>query len=116
MTISLEKLVLANMFVFMALAFLFVVLFTRISIKYINKQMLNDSVTPPLWDKGIGASAPFYAMAIFFKRSRLPTPIFDGRLIAKYARSVDKVLAFLHLFTMTGFTISVFTAMYLDRL
>ncbi len=48
MAISLEKLVLANMFVFMALAFLFVILFTRISIKYINKQMLNDSVTPPL--------------------------------------------------------------------
>ena len=53
-------------------------------------------------------------MAIFFKRSRLPTPLFDGRFIAKHARAVDKVLAFLHLFTVAGLTISVFTAMYLD--
>lgn len=67
MTISLEKLVLANMFVFMALAFLFVILFTRISIKYINKQMLNDSVTPPLWDKGTGASTPLLCHGNIFQ-------------------------------------------------
>ncbi|MEM7421728.1 MAG: hypothetical protein AAF364_18700 [Pseudomonadota bacterium] len=109
---SIDKLALASMFIFMALAFIFVVLFTRISIKHINKKMLKDNITPPLWNKGVGA--PFYAMAIFFKRSRLPTPLFDGRFIAKHARPVDKVLAFLHLFTMAGLTISVFTAMYLD--
>tara|TARA_Y100000034_G_scaffold131649_1_gene192858 strand:+ start:1075 stop:1422 length:348 start_codon:yes stop_codon:yes gene_type:complete len=111
---SIDKFALASMFIFMALAFIFVVLFARISIKHINKKMLKDNITPPLWDKGVGASAPFYAMAIFFKRSRLPTPLFDGRFKAKHARPVDKVLAFLHLFTMAGLTISVFTAMYLD--
>lgn len=112
--ISLEKLALSIMFLFMIMTFLFAVLFTRISIKHINKNMEKEGVYSPNWDKGIGASAPFYAMAIFFERSRVPTPLFDGRYIAKYARPLDRFLAFFHLITTMGLLISTFTAMYLE--
>lgn len=53
-------------------------------------------------------------MAIFFKRSRVPTPLFDGRYIAKYARPLDRFLAFCHLITTMGLLISTLTAMYLE--
>ena len=54
--------------------------------KHINKNMEKDGVYPPSWDKGIGASVSFYIFAMFFERSRIPTPMFDGRFVAKYAR------------------------------
>ena len=76
--------------------------------KYIDKHMEKDSVSPPSWDRGIGASAPFYALAIFVKRARKSTPLFDGRFVAKHARPIDKFLAFLHLVSTSGFIISIF--------
>ncbi len=90
------------------------VLFPRISIKYIDRKMLQDGISSPSWDRGIGASAPFYAMAIFCKRARKPTPLFDGSHVAKHARPIDKVLAFLHLISTTGFILSVFSMMILE--
>ena len=43
------------------------VIFPRISVRHINNRMLENGVSPPSWDKGLGASAPFYALAIFLK-------------------------------------------------
>ena len=48
--------------------------------------MEKDGVDPPSWDRGIDASVSFYIFAMFFERSRIPTPMFDGRFVAKYAR------------------------------
>ncbi len=45
--ISLEKLALTSMFIFMIMTFLFAVLFTRISIKHINKNMEKEGVFSP---------------------------------------------------------------------
>lgn len=41
------------------------VIFPRISVRHINNRMLENGASPPSWDKGLGASAPFYALAIF---------------------------------------------------
>ena len=83
------------------------VIFPRISVRHINNRMLENGVSPPSWDKGLGASAPFYALAIFLKRARKPTPLFDGRFVAKHARPIDKFLAFLHLLSTFGFILSI---------
>lgn len=64
--------------------------------------MEKDGVLPPNWDKGIGASVSFYVFAMFFERSRIPTPMFDGRFVAKYARPVDKTIGMIHLISVTG--------------
>ncbi|MBE0379924.1 hypothetical protein [Pseudoalteromonas prydzensis] len=90
------------------------VLFPRISIKYIDSKMIQDGIDSPSWDRGIGASAPFYAMAIFFKKARIPTPLFNGSHVAKYARPIDKFLACLHLISTTGFLLSIFSMMILE--
>ncbi len=90
------------------------VLFPRISIKYIDNKMIQDGISSPSWDKGIGESAPLYAMAIFCERARKPTPLFDGSHVAKYARPIDKFLALLHLISTTGFLLSIFSMMILE--
>ncbi|TMP07597.1 hypothetical protein CWC11_06065 [Pseudoalteromonas sp. S3178] len=109
----LEILLYSTIFFFFYLMIM-AVLFPRVSIKYIDNKMILDGISSPSWDKGIGASAPFYAMAIFFKRARKPTPLFDGSHVAKYARPIDKFLAFLHLVSTTGFLLSLFSMMILE--
>ncbi|GEM_PF-6454105 len=47
--------------VFTVVTFASGVLFYRVSVKYMEK----DGVSPPGWDKGIGASVSFYIFAIF---------------------------------------------------
>ncbi|WP_076924954.1 hypothetical protein [Pseudoalteromonas sp. EB27] len=91
-----------SLIVFMIGTFASGILFSRISVKHINKNMKKDGVLPPNWDKGIGASVSFYVFAMFFERSRIPTPMFDGRFVAKYARPVDKTIGMIHLISVTG--------------
>lgn len=51
--------------VFTVVTFASGVLFYRVSVKYIDKHMEKDGVSPPGWDKGIGASVSFYIFAMF---------------------------------------------------
>ncbi len=99
---------------FFALMMIMTVIFPRISIRHIESKMQENGVSPPSWDRGIGASAPFYALAIFVKRARKSTPLFDGRFVAKHARPIDKFLAFLHLVSTSGFIISIFLMVVLE--
>ena len=85
-----------SLLIFLVISFASSILFSRISIKYINKNMEKDGVDPPSWDRGIGASASFYIFAMFFERSRTPTPLFDGRFVAKYARPIDRIIGAIH--------------------
>lgn len=65
--------------------------------------------------KALALVPPFYAMAIFFKRSRLPTPIFDGRFVAKYARPIDKVIGAAHLISVFGAIICLCIVSYYQK-
>ena len=76
--------------------------------------MEKDGVEAPTWDKGIGASVSFYIFAIFFERSRVPTPMFDGRFVAKYARPVDKVIGAIHSISVAGTIVCLCTITYLQ--
>ena len=111
---TIANLAVAFMFTFLIIMTVVTVLFYRVSIKYFNTRMEKDGVYSPTWDKGIGASGPFYAMAIFFERFRKPTAFFDGRYIVNYARPIDKILGFLHIIASLGLLISTFIVMYLD--
>ncbi|GAP73977.1 hypothetical protein W04_0488 [Pseudoalteromonas sp. SW0106-04] len=114
MIVNIEGLINVLFIVFMPLFLLITALFHRVSAAHISKGMESEGVPPPSWDKGVGASAPCYAMAIFFKRWRGPTFMFDGRLVPKYARTVDKVLACIYLFSTIGLGITLILAAYFD--
>lgn len=94
-------------FIFLFSTFISGVLYSRISVKYINSKMEEDGVYPPCWDKGIGASVSFYIFAMFFERSRIPTPMFDGRFVAKYTRTLDKIIGAIHLVSIIGAVLSL---------
>lgn len=101
-------------YIFLISTFASSILFSRISIKYINKNMEKDGVHPPSWDRGIGASVSFYIFAMFFKRSRIPTPMFDGRFVAKYARPIDKVIGAIHSISVLGTIVCLCIITYLQ--
>ena len=78
-------------------------LFSRVSMKHINKKMELDD--PPSWDRGIGASASFYVFAILFNKYRIKNKLFDARFIAKHARTIDKVIAAIYFTSVAGMII-----------
>ncbi|UJX27591.1 hypothetical protein L3Q70_16760 (plasmid) [Pseudoalteromonas sp. CF6-2] len=80
-------------------------LFSRVSIKHINKKMEKDGVYPPSWDQGIGASASVYVFAILFNKYRIKNKLFDARFIAKHARTIDKVIAAIYFTSVAGMII-----------
>ncbi|KJY98096.1 hypothetical protein [Pseudoalteromonas ruthenica] len=102
---SIEGFVHLMFIVFMPLFLLMTALFHRVSAAYISKGMESEGVLPPSWDICYG---------YFFKRWRGPTFMFDGRLVPKYARTVDKVLACIYLFSTLGFGIALILAAYFD--
>ena len=104
-----------SLLIFLVSTFASGILFSRVSVKHINKNMEKDGVYPPSWDKGIGASVSFYIFAMFFERSRIPTPMFDGRFVAKYARPVDKVIGETHLISVTGMMLCLCIVTYFSK-
>tara|TARA_B100000700_G_scaffold42090_1_gene43055 strand:- start:1072 stop:1413 length:342 start_codon:yes stop_codon:yes gene_type:complete len=112
---TVEGIINLMLIIFMPLFLLMMVLFQRVSAAHISKGMESEGVPPPSWDKGLGASAPCYAMAIFFRRWRGPTFMFDGRLVPKYARTIDKVLAAIYLFSVIGVSATLILAAYFDH-
>ena len=101
--------------IFTVVTFASGVLFYRVSVKYIDKHMEKDGVSPLSWDKGIGASVSFYIFAMFFERSRIPTPLFDGRFVAKYARPIDRVIGAAHLISVFGAIICLCIVSYYQK-
>ena len=104
-----------SLLVFTVVTFASGVLFYRVSVKHIDKHMEKDGVSPPGWDKGIGASVSFYIFSMFFERSRIPTPLFDGRFVAKYARPIDKVIGAAHLISVFGAIICLCIVSYYQK-
>ena len=90
---------------FICVCFISSLLFSRVSIKHINKKMEKDGVYPPSWDQGIGASASVYVFAILFNKYRIKNKLFDARFIAKHARTIDKVIAAIYFTSVAGMII-----------
>ena len=74
--------------------------------------MEKDSVSPPSWDKGIGASASFYVLTILFNKYRIKNKLFDGRFVANHTRPIDRVITAAHFVSVKGAAISLCIALY----
>ena len=63
-------------------------LFGRISVKYLEREMLKEGIEPPIWDKGIGGRIIMYAMVIVTKKSS-PHSLIDDEAILRLTRQKD---------------------------
>ncbi|GAA0355877.1 hypothetical protein GCM10009092_20170 [Bowmanella denitrificans] len=89
---STEMILLLIAFSFAFVSFISVLLFTNITLKYIESKMAEEGKKPPEWDKGIGARIIIYASAIVWK-SHAKTPLADGETVRKYARPIDRKIS-----------------------
>ena len=79
--------------------------FGRISLPYIEKQMVKEGTAIPDWDKGIGGRAIVYAMAILIGKGYSSIMV-DNKAILKHTRKLDWYLALLLVLTVSIFFIS----------
>tara|TARA_B110000211_G_C13905212_1_gene475836 strand:- start:411 stop:770 length:360 start_codon:yes stop_codon:yes gene_type:complete len=88
-------------------------LFGRISVSHIEKEMAGEGITPPVWDKGIGARMIAYAGIIVFPNLKRHASLVNIEATKRFARSKDKKLALFYLITTVVFLTILFTAYYL---
>lgn len=67
--------------------------FGRISVKHIEKEMAKENKEAPVWDKGIGARLPTYALIILFLNINRHASLVDVESTKRYARKMDWYLA-----------------------
>lgn len=91
----------------------FNVLFYRISVIYIERELAkeNDSFEPIELDKGIGARGMMYNQLILFKIKK--HPYVDGEAVMRIARKKDWWLAFLSFYSLCLFAILLCVFYYL---
>ena len=112
MDLTLAPILISLFLTFLVSFFISSLLFSRVSMKHINKKMEKNGVYPPSWDRGIGASASFYVFAILFNKYRIKNKLFDARFIANHTRPIDRVITAAHFASVTGTTISLCIALY----
>jgi len=90
-----EAVILITTGILFFMAALFNVLFYRISVKYIERELAKekDGFEPLELDKGIGARGMMYNQLILFKIKN--HPFVDGEAVLRIARRQDRWLAFL---------------------
>jgi len=69
-------------------------LFSRISVKHIEREMAKEGITPPVWDKGIGGRIIMYAMVIVANKAAKTSPVEDEAIL-RHARKKDYTLSML---------------------
>jgi hypothetical protein len=62
--------------------------FGRITVKYLEQEMLKEGINPPTWDKGIGGRIIMYAMVIVTKKSSQHSLINDEAIL-RHTRKKD---------------------------
>lgn len=65
--------------------------FSRISLKYIDKELERSGIGHPDWD-GVGIRISMYAMAITFEKMS-KNPWIPGEDVRSFARRIDYILA-----------------------
>ncbi|MFT4906087.1 MAG: hypothetical protein ACI978_000144 [Oleispira sp.] len=67
-------------------------LFSRISVKHIEREMAKEGIAPPVWDKGIGGRIIMYAMVIVANKAAKTSPVEDEAIL-RHARKKDYTLS-----------------------
>ncbi|CCN70505.1 hypothetical protein VIBNISFn118_220014 [Vibrio nigripulchritudo SFn118] len=78
------------------------ILFCRISVKHIDSKMNENGISPPAWDRGIGARSIMYAMVLSSNKIAKVSPV-DDEAILKNSRKKDAVLAKIYLYSFSLF-------------
>lgn len=99
-------------FVVLCMWCLTTLLFGRISVKHIEREMKKEGILPPVWDKGIGGRIIMYAMVITAKKAVKKSPV-DDEAILRHIRPIDKKLAWLYLIVTTTIFVLMFIVVYL---
>ena len=68
-------------------------LFSRISVKHIEREMAKEDIAPPAWDKGIGARMIAYAGIIVFPNLKRHASLVNIEATKRFCRKKDKQLA-----------------------
>jgi hypothetical protein len=87
-------------------------LFSRISVKHIEREMAKEGITPPVWDKGIGGRITMYAMVIVANKAAKTSPVEDEAIL-RHARKKDRKFALFYTISMLCSFIMMFTIAYL---
>jgi|TARA_B110000211_G_scaffold178214_1_gene201475 hypothetical protein len=67
-------------------------IFSRISVKHIEQEMVKEGIEPPVWDKGIGGRIIMYAMVIVANKAAKTSPVEDEAIL-RHARKKDYILS-----------------------
>jgi hypothetical protein len=70
-----------------------VLLFGRISVRHIEREMAKEGILPPEWDKGIGARYPAYASIIMRPNVNRHASTVDIEATKRFSRKIDWYLA-----------------------
>jgi hypothetical protein len=70
-----------------------ILLFGRISVKHIEREMAKEGILPPLWDKGIGMRYPAYASIIMRPNAKRHASTVDIEATKRLSRRIDWYLA-----------------------
>ncbi|RPA61356.1 hypothetical protein EGC86_09790 [Shewanella frigidimarina] len=90
-----------------------VLLFGRITVKHIEREMAKEDILPAEWDKGIGMRYPAYASIIMRPNAKRHASIVDIEATKRFSRKVDWYLAvFVQISSVVFFTL-MFTVAYL---
>ncbi|MCI2282411.1 hypothetical protein L3081_02110 [Colwellia sp. MSW7] len=81
-----------------------IILFGRISVKHIEREMAKERIEPPVWDKGIGMRYPAYASIILRPNAKRHASTVDIEATKRFSRKIDWYLALL---------VQVFSALFL---
>mgnify|MGYP000216932577 CR=1 FL=1 len=86
-------------------------LFSRISVKHIEREMIKEDIQHPIWDKGIGSVIVTYSFIMVFPK--LNPTIVDFEAVRRHTRKKDKKLALFFTMAMFFSFIMMFTTAYL---
>jgi len=70
-----------------------VLLFGRVTVKHIEREMLKEGSLAPTWDKGLGIRFASYAHIIIFPNIKRHSSVVNIDAIKRYARRVDFYIA-----------------------
>ena len=89
-----------------------ILLFGRISIKHIEREMAKEGLEPPVWDKGIGGRLMMYAIVIVTNKVSEHSLVNDSAIL-RHTRTKDYSLAVFLLISSVFFFTLMGIAYYL---
>ena len=82
-------------------------LFSGVSVRYIEREMAKEGIEPPRWDKGIGGRYVMYAMVLILNKPAKASLVHNDAIL-RLARKKDRSLAWFLISVSTVFFISAF--------